>query len=58
MKDHYRMSLEVIYQLYYQIFEKIDPARGTFTREELNTSPLEIRSRLNAIFERYAVPAI
>ncbi len=58
MKENYRMSLEVIYQLYYQIFEKIDPARGTFTREELNTSPLEIRSRLNTIFERYAVSAV
>lgn len=43
LKPRYRLSLELIYSLYLQIFEKIDPHHGIFTKEELNPSPDEIQ---------------
>ena len=49
MEEKYRVSLEIIYQLYLQIYEKIDPNHGNFTGEELNPTPEEIRNRLRAI---------
>jgi phytoene/squalene synthetase len=46
LKPRYRLSLELIYSLYLQIFEKIDPKQGSFTKEELNPSPDEIQRRI------------
>ncbi len=49
MEEKYRVSLEIIYQLYYQIFERIDPHRGKFTETELHPTPEQIKERLLAI---------
>ena len=43
----YQLSLELIYHLYLQIFDKIDPVNGKFTSKELNPTESEIQSRIN-----------
>ena len=43
----YQLSLEMIYQLYLQIYERIDPEQGSFTGQELNPSPDEIDHRIH-----------
>ncbi|MCK4574677.1 MAG: squalene/phytoene synthase family protein [candidate division Zixibacteria bacterium] len=48
LQPRYRLSLEIIYSLYSQIFERIDPDKGRFTTVELNPSPEEIQKRINA----------
>ena len=42
----YQLSLEIIYSLYLQIFERIDIDNGTFTTAELNPSPSEVQNRI------------
>lgn len=49
LHDKYRLSLEVIYELYLQIFERIDLHHGRFTGAELNPTPEEIKSRILAV---------
>lgn len=46
MEPRYQLSMEIIYHLYVQIFERIDPAHGLFTSEALGLSPEQIRSRI------------
>lgn len=48
LEPRYALSLEIIYSLYFQIFERINPASGTFTGEELNPSEAEIKARIEA----------
>jgi len=40
----YLFSLHLIYHLYKQVFDRIDIENGSFTREELNPTPQEIRA--------------
>jgi len=47
LEPRYRLSLEIIYNLYLQIFERIDIHNGRFTTEELNPSSKEIMDRIN-----------
>lgn len=42
----YQLSLEIIYDLYLMVYEKIDPLHGSFTTEELNPDPGETRNRV------------
>jgi phytoene synthase len=46
LEPRYQMSLEIIFDLYLMVFEKIDLKNGRFTAEELNPSPEEIRERV------------
>ena len=39
----YYMSLRIIFELYLEIYNRIDPERGTFTTGELNPAPEEIQ---------------
>ena len=55
LEPRYRLSLEVIYSLYLQIFERIDVANGRFTTEELNPSPEEVQDRIDALQVRIAL---
>ena len=41
-----RLSLEIIFNLYLMVFERIDIENGLFTSEELNPTPAEIRERV------------
>lgn len=57
--ERYQLSLEIIYDLYLMVYEKIDPLNGSFTTEELNPDPLETRKRVyNAIMNFTPVPGI
>lgn len=46
LSGRYLLSLHIIYQLYKMVFEKIDVEHGTFTREELNPTALEIKEKV------------
>jgi phytoene/squalene synthetase len=41
-----QLSLEIIFALYLMVFERIDIENGTFTTEELNPTPEEIKERV------------
>jgi len=49
MEPRYRLSLEIIFELYMMVFERIDPDRGTFSSEELNPTPAETRERVRQV---------
>jgi phytoene synthase len=46
LMPQYQLSLEMIYQLYSQIFERIDWREGDFSAGELNPTPQEIQDRI------------
>jgi phytoene/squalene synthetase len=46
LPDRYRLSVEIIYSLYLQILERVDPAAGTFATDELNPQPAEVLARI------------
>ena len=46
ISDSYLISLNVIFDLYLQIFERIDVEKGSFTSEELIPVPSEIKARV------------
>lgn len=47
LKVRYQLSLEVIYSLYLQIFERIDPQAGSFSTSELSPGSGEIQNRID-----------
>jgi phytoene synthase len=46
LEPRYQLSLEIIFNLYLMVFERIDHKNGTFTTEELNPTPSETRERV------------
>jgi phytoene/squalene synthetase len=46
LEPRYQLSLEIIFTLYLMVFERINIEKGTFTSEELNPTPSEIRDRV------------
>lgn len=46
LEPRYQLSLEIIFNLYLMVFERIDVKNGKFTTEELNPSPEETRERV------------
>jgi phytoene/squalene synthetase len=46
LSDRYLLSLHIIYNLYKQVFDRIDIEKGSFTTRELNPSPMEIRDKV------------
>jgi phytoene/squalene synthetase len=52
LEPRYRLSLEIIFDLYMMVFERIDPDKGTFSTEELNPTPEETRERVRLVIER------
>jgi phytoene/squalene synthetase len=58
LEPRYFLSLSIIYHLYVRIYERIDPDNGSFTTEELNPTPDEIRASVAdciAIFRNRSV---
>ncbi len=49
LAPRYQLSLEVIYGLYHQIFQRVNPDTGTFTTIEHNPRPEEIQADLDRI---------
>ena len=46
LEPRYQLSLEIIFNLYLMVFERIDLVHGRFTTEELNPTPDETRERV------------
>lgn len=46
VEPRYQLSLEIIFELYLMVFERINPDSGTFTATELNPAPHRIRERV------------
>jgi phytoene synthase len=46
LEPSYQLSLEIIFNLYLMVFERIDVQNGKFTTEELNPTPEEIKQRV------------
>jgi phytoene/squalene synthetase len=46
LEPRYQLSLEIIFDLYLMVFERIDLKNGQFTTEELNPTPEETRVRV------------
>ena len=44
MEPRYQLSLEIIFNLYLMVFERIDVENGNFTAEEMNPTPEEIKT--------------
>jgi phytoene synthase len=53
LEPQYRLSIEIIYGLYMQIFERINVNKGRFTTEELNPSTKEIKDRISQIISAF-----
>lgn len=49
LEPRYRLSLEIIFNLYLMVFERIDLINGMFTTEELNPTPEETGDRVYRI---------
>lgn len=52
LEPRYRLSFEIIFELYMMVFERIDPEKGLFTTEELNPTPDETHERVRSVIER------
>jgi len=46
VEPRYQLSLEIIFDLYLMVFERINPEFGSFTADELNPTSKEIRERV------------
>jgi len=53
LKPRYTLSLGLLYNLYLQIFERIDILHGKFTTAELNPSPENIQKRVNHVVSSF-----
>lgn len=49
MEPRYQLSLEIIFNLYLMVFERIDIEKGSFTSYELNPTPEETKTRVHKI---------
>jgi len=54
LEKPYRLSLELVYGLYSQIFEKLEPANCSFRTEDTTPSALAIRQRIEEILQENA----
>ncbi|UCC43321.1 MAG: squalene/phytoene synthase family protein [Candidatus Zixiibacteriota bacterium] len=54
LPPRYRLSLEIIYSLYSQIFERIDPENGCFSTGELNPTAGQVKERLEVTIRRFS----
>ena len=53
LKPRYQLSLEIIFDLYLMIFDRIDIHHGKFTTEELNPTPDETEERVREVINRF-----
>ena len=58
LESQYVLSLEVIYGLYHQIFERIDPEARDFTTTAMNPTPEQVKGRLEEIVEQFQATSI
>ena len=53
LEPRYQMSLEIIFNLYLMVFERIDLKNSNFTNEELNPTISEIKERVYQTITRF-----
>jgi phytoene/squalene synthetase len=53
LEPRYQLSLEIIFDLYLMVFERINIKNGKFTTEELNPTPEETRERVYNIIMNF-----
>ena len=53
MDPRYQLSLEIIFDLYLMVFERIDLENGKFTTQELNPTPEETKSRVYNVIKNF-----
>lgn len=46
LEPRYQLSLEIIFELYLMVYERINPKEGLFTTPELNPTPDETKARV------------
>lgn len=51
LEPRYQLSLEIIFELYLMVFERINIDHGRFTTEELNPTPKETKERVYRTIE-------
>jgi hypothetical protein len=54
VEPRYFLSLQIIFNLYLMVFEKIDPDHGTFTMAELNPTSDEIYERVSLVIREFS----
>lgn len=52
LEPNSRISLEIVFQLYLMVYERIDPDHGTFTPEEMVPTPAETRQRVEQVLQK------
>lgn len=55
LEPRYQLSLEILYSLYLQIFERIDIVNGNFTPMELNPTPQEVHMRIYRVVSSFGI---
>jgi len=59
LEPRYQLSVEMIYSLYLQIYERIDPEHGEFTSPAVNPAPGEVEARIEQTIRQFVpVPVI
>jgi len=53
LEARYLLSLHIIYNLYLQVFERIDYKTGSFTTSELNPGPDEVNERVLKVIDEF-----
>jgi phytoene/squalene synthetase len=53
LEPRYMLSLKIIYHLYLQIYNRIDPDHGMFTMAELNPTPEEVKESVAECIRSY-----
>jgi len=48
-----QLSLQIIFALYMMVFERINIENGTFSTEELNPTPQEIKERVRIVIDTF-----
>ncbi len=55
LEPRYQLSLEIIFDLYLMVFERIDLENGRFTTEELNPAPEETKIRVLNVIKNFRI---
>lgn len=53
LEPRYQLSLEIIFDLYLMVFERIDIKNGSFKTEELNPTPEETKERVHKLIMNF-----
>jgi phytoene/squalene synthetase len=58
LEPRYYLSLRIIFDLYMKIYDRIDPEKGSFTAEELNPTPEDIKESVSECLVKFKNPSL